>query len=403
MRSFRTSTVLLLILIVGNTLAWDGCNVNNWRCGDVCIHEAAKCTCGGETFNHKAQMWCCQDSPCTGTGTTVAFAFSGETGADCTGTALNLTQACNQTCNYYEEDPYRNVAGVRRSYAPCQVDNLTTTQCIPEAEVRDGKFDCRNRGDEEAFPKLSSLLLDLDNILTPCTDYWQGFKCSTSIPSYGLGPVPYYRDNCTALWQWCTPEFPFACDELAGITATGKTIDPQICSNQTFWTKQMCGDPRYYRCTGKTSGECWGNGIGSECSDGSHEIKPAGTSKEEEGDCGEQVKCTARDGKWAGEKICLEKRFKCDGYVQCEDAEDEINCEEKYMDRKIFTRDQRHICRSPFLEIKNKTSHFFPKFFPMRAIRCSPIIVVIIIRCFSISISKIILIHHQYPHRPHLS
>ena len=81
-----------------------------------------------------------------------------------------MTQACNQTCNYYEEDEYRNFIGILRSYVPCQVDNLTTTQCIPEAEEKDGVFDCRNRADEEAFRNSSSLLLDLDNILTPCTD-----------------------------------------------------------------------------------------------------------------------------------------------------------------------------------------------------------------------------------------
>ena len=50
-------------------------------------------------------MWCCQDSPCTGKGEFDDYYgyWKGEEddegkpiGADCTGTALNLTQACEQ-------------------------------------------------------------------------------------------------------------------------------------------------------------------------------------------------------------------------------------------------------------------------------------------------------------------
>ena len=67
MVSFRASRDLLLLLL-GNTLAWDGCGfLTSWRCGDVCI-EDTECNCGGTIFNHTAQMWCCQDSPCTGKG-----------------------------------------------------------------------------------------------------------------------------------------------------------------------------------------------------------------------------------------------------------------------------------------------------------------------------------------------
>ena len=93
----------------------------------------------------------------------------------------------------------------------------------------------------------------------------------------------------------------------------------------------------------------------SECDE--HYKQPEG------GDCGEKLKCTARAGKWAGFKICLDKKFKCDNYVQCEDAKDEENCEKEYLDRGIFTHDQRHRCQHPFLETKTG------KFFPMRAVR----------------------------------
>ena len=190
MRGFKASSFLLL-LILGNTLAWDACHLQSWRCGNTCIREYTECNCGGEIFKKEDGKWCCQDSPCTGKGKFNKWDkyYYGERdeegreiGADCTGTALNLTQACNQTCNYYEKDRHRNVNGVLRSYVACNATNLTISQCIPEGQERDGVFDCRNRGDEEAFRNASSLLLDLENILTPCTDDIgnQGFKCSAA-------------------------------------------------------------------------------------------------------------------------------------------------------------------------------------------------------------------------------
>merc|ERR1712025_935110 len=63
-------------------------------------------------------------------------------------------------------------------------------------------------------------------------------------------------------------------------------------------------------------------------------------------------------------KICLEEKFKCDNYVQCEDASDEFGCEEEYVFRGIFSISQRYNCQDPYLETKTG------KFFPMRAIRC---------------------------------
>ena len=60
-------------------------------------------------------MWCCQESPCEGKGKYIevpeADLWIGEQdeegriiGAVCSGIALNMTQACNQTCNFYEQD-----------------------------------------------------------------------------------------------------------------------------------------------------------------------------------------------------------------------------------------------------------------------------------------------------------
>ena len=121
-----------------------------------------ECNCGGTIFNKEALMWCCQESNCTGKGgfSEMWNYWSGETdqeggkkiGAECSnGRALNLTQACKGTCNYHKEDENRNAEGFLRSHLPCQVNNLKTTQCIPEHEESNGVFNCKNRADEKAF------------------------------------------------------------------------------------------------------------------------------------------------------------------------------------------------------------------------------------------------------------
>ena len=176
-------------------------------------------------------------------------------GVDCIdGKALNLTEPCRRKCNYYAEDE-GNYGGVLRSHVPCNVTNMNTTQCIPEGEMRDGKFQCKNRADEEPFAtgigNSSSLLLDLDNILKPCTDQrgMDGFTCSGYL---------HYGEHCLPLSLWCNPNFPYTCDELADKTATEKTTDHQMCSNQTFWEGKGCNCCYYggymYRCTGDTPG-----------------------------------------------------------------------------------------------------------------------------------------------------
>ena len=92
----------------------------------------------------------------------------------------------------------------------------------------------------------------------------------------------------------------------------------------------------------------------------------------------EEVMCTARDGKFVGRKICVGKKFQYDNYLQCEDGKDEEQCEEEYTKKGIFKRDQRIICRSPFLRISNEKNET-GKFFPMRAIRFIILILIIII------------------------
>ena len=86
--------------------------------------------------------------------------------------------------------------------------------------------------------------------------------------------------------------------------------------------------------------------------------------------------CTARDGKFAGKKICVEKKFQCDNHLQCQDGKDEEMCEGEYKKKGIFTRDQRVICRSPFLNITSEENKK-GKFFTMRAIRCNPVVIIV--------------------------
>ena len=203
----RALIVLLFFLNLNNTLAWDGCDYfYAWRCGDTCIDYRAECNCGGEIFNHTAQMWCCNNKPCLGRGvrTSSVNSWFGEKdrdgrlkGAECSGTALKLEEPCYQKCNDYGEDPYRNGQGVLRSYVPCKlVEDVTqcitgwksnepvigpcnhnieeVTQCIPELRVHDRGVDCRNGADEDldstGVGNSSSFNLDLDNIMSPLQD-----------------------------------------------------------------------------------------------------------------------------------------------------------------------------------------------------------------------------------------
>lgn len=377
----RTLIVLLFFLNLNNTLAWDGCARKSWICGDTCIDgdygEGAECKCGGEIFNHTAQMWCCNNKPCEGRGKKNRYnTWLGEKdkkgrriGAECNGTALKLEKPCNGKCNDHQEDRFRNFLGLVRSYRACKVKNISTTQCIREDKYLDGDLECRNRADEEIFQTsigdTSLVLLDLEQILRPCKDSrgGQGFNCS------GSSKVDSGNSNCLRLYHWCQHNYiPRNCTELAGTTATGRSTDSTLCSNQTFWEHRSCNFDHkiYHRCTGDTPGQCVWERRGDKCLDGSSEIKEA-----EDGHCdGEEVMCTARDGRFAGKKICVEKKFQCDNHLQCQDGKDEDMCEEEYEKKRIFTRDQRVICRSPFLNITSEENKK-GKFFTMRGIRCS--------------------------------
>ena len=58
----KAPSVLFFFLLLGISLAWDGCEFfSSWRCGDTCIHsKKAECKCGGEIFNLTAQKHTCK-------------------------------------------------------------------------------------------------------------------------------------------------------------------------------------------------------------------------------------------------------------------------------------------------------------------------------------------------------
>ena len=81
------------------------------------------------------------------------------------------------------------------------------------------------------------------------------------------------------------------------------------------------------------------------------------------GDCGENLKCIARDGRFVGRKICVPSEFICDNTLQCQGGEDEDKCEVKYIEKKIFSVDEGVICTSRSVnltQIGDGTGHFFP-------------------------------------------
>ena len=81
------------------------------------------------------------------------------------------------------------------------------------------------------------------------------------------------------------------------------------------------------------------------------------------GDCGENLKCIARDGKFMGYEICVPSDFICDNTLQCQGGQDEDKCEARYLDKKIFSVNEGVICTSRSLNITkigNGTGYFFP-------------------------------------------
>ena len=126
--------------------------------------------------------------------------------------------------------------------------------------------------------------------------------------------------------------------------------------------------PEYER----DAGRCWGgkhqNGevvpTGDACPDNTHKIDQPGEGK----DCA--LTCEARDGRWAGETICLEEKYICDDTLQCAEGEDEApvrdSCRKEYIRKKIFLPGETFPCTTHTLDIPGSPNPFAP----LRGIPC---------------------------------
>ena len=149
----------LFLVLPHNTLGMDGCQGDHgglyWRCGDVCTSAASSylrtkqdCTCGSSTFGQQDGKWCCGGTNCTGgclrwnrgykDGDYPWYCAEWTPAICTTGVALNLTQKCQDTCNYYGEDKYRNEYNSRSYVAVC----TNTSICVKEGEgkTRDDNY-----------------------------------------------------------------------------------------------------------------------------------------------------------------------------------------------------------------------------------------------------------------------
>ena len=209
--------------------------------------------------------------------------------------------------------------------------------------------------------------VDLDLLLPHCnriygnsTDPSPGLRC----PKIG-GVI-----GCLPIALWCQHWFQQDCGY--GIVTT----DPRICENVTFWEKISC--PQYtYRCNGYFPGQCAGGNV--SCYDGSDfYLEPL----LDDGDCGERLKCQASLKVQLSEEdlqalqvnttgmVCLDKALICDLYPQCMGGQDELECEEVYLEKEIFTKDQTFPCPNPYYNITLPDGRI-EKRFTHRAIRCN--------------------------------
>ena len=92
--------------------------------------------------------------------------------------------------------------------------------------------------------------------------------------------------------------------------------------------------------------------------------------------------CRARDGRSAGKNICLEKKFVCDNYLQCEDGKDENDCEKEYVRKRVFPRNYNNRGNSPFLVIQKEAKEI-GKFNPQGAKKWETVILIHLITSFT--------------------
>ena len=212
--------------------------------------------------------------------------------------------------------------------------------------------------------------IDLDILLPLCIDV-------NSNRTLGLR-CPASPGGCLDILSWCQKKFLRHCGY--GIVTT----DPKICRNMTFWENVPCPIP-WHRCNGDWPGQCASGD--QKCLDGSDELEllpPSGLDpSREESDCGEKFKCKARQALFIGsvleesftlvirgDEVCLDEKLICDLHPQCQGGEDELMCDESYLEKKIFTKDQTFICPNPYHELTLPDGQT-KRLFTHRAIRCN--------------------------------
>ena len=168
--------------------------------------------------------------------------------------------------------------------------------------------------------------------------------------------------GCLAVSSWCQKNWQQDCGYGIG------TTDPKICRNMTFWKKVPC-PAGYQRCNGDFPGQCALRDL--KCLDGSDQLEPLPS----EGDCGEKLKCKPMQnpvGLAKTDEVCLDKKLVCDLHPQCQGGEDELReeCNEVYLEKKIFTKDQTFICPNPYYNVLQPDGQT-KKLFTHRAIRCN--------------------------------
>ena len=125
----RWGGVWLLLLAWPATVSPDdGCKgIDDWRCGDLCIHRTAVCECGERSIRVTDDLWCCHAGPCTG-----GVGHHGVCPAN--STALPLSQSCRGNCNYHNTDEERNERNTR-SHRPVQCADQALSS-IPPCSLR---------------------------------------------------------------------------------------------------------------------------------------------------------------------------------------------------------------------------------------------------------------------------
>ena len=185
-------SVMTWIALLDNSRvkASDRCGFQNWRCGDICIHQSKSCYCGGVKIQLLDKKWCCS---CTGLGVLEnpgdgnLDGLGWSHGGNCSsGKVLHLSQPCAGMCNDNRKDILQDF----RSYIPCPpVTKINSvSQCIQQSEKSDNLFTCLNRADENPGGE--------DELREECDQAYLEKKLFTKDQTF-ICPNPYLVYNVT--------------------------------------------------------------------------------------------------------------------------------------------------------------------------------------------------------------